>query len=394
MSNSFKNKTVITGMGCVTPVGADVSATWEALCSGTSGIKEITLFETSTLRNQNGGEVSGFKGSEGSPRSLQFLVKAVDEALTDAGLNNSPGLLEPAGLSLGTNFGSCTSFTGYMKTGNPSSLDQYAFSFYTDRIVQQFGVQGVSAVISLACASGLGVIDAGMQILDQTDASIVVCAGVDELTLYSYAGLSSLRAITKDRIKPFTKTRAGTQFSEGAGVIILEEKEHAVSRGADILACIEGIFLNNDAFHTTAPDTEGLGITSVMERVFEQTDISRNDVGYINAHGTGTKYNDEIETKAIKNVFGEHAYDLCISSIKSMTGHEMGAAGIIELISTVMTLRTGIIPPTINFDEPDEACDLNYCVNEKVEKEVRYALTNSYGIGGANASLLVSAGNR
>jgi 3-oxoacyl-[acyl-carrier-protein] synthase II len=334
--------------------------------------------------------VQGFSQTKGSPRSLQFLLKAAEEAISTAGLSGQPDLLSKACISLGTNFGSCNSFTQYMKTRDPAVLNEYAFSFYTDKLAEEFGIKGVSAVISTACASGITILDTGMQLLDETDASIAVCAGVDELTLYCYAGLNSLRAITKEHIKPFTATRGGTQFSEGAGVVILEQKEHAVNRGAEILAEIEGIFLNNDAFHTTAPDKEALGISSVMEKVFEQTDIPKQDVGYINAHGTGTKYNDEIETKAIKKVFGGHAYDLVISSIKSMTGHEMGAAGIIEFISTVMTLNHGIIPPTINFDEPDEACDLNYCPNEKVEKKVACALTNSYGIGGANGSVLIS----
>ncbi|MFC1479613.1 beta-ketoacyl-[acyl-carrier-protein] synthase family protein [Planctomycetota bacterium] len=391
------NKPVITGMGAVTPVGNSVPEAWEALSRGSSGLKEITLFDTSTLRNKNGGEIRGFPRDINNPRSLRFLEKAVEESLQSGNIYGEEKVLQNTGFSFGTNFGCANSFAHYYtnREKDPEEAEQalgrYPFEYFVKSIQDSFGIKGSYAAVSTACASGLAVIDTGIQLLEHTDAEIVICAAVDELALYSYAGLNSLRAITTDVIRPFTKNRKGTQFSEGAGAVVIEYEDHALARNAKPLARIEGVYVNNDAFHTTAPDTEARGITAVMEKVFEQSGVSKEKVTYVNAHGTGTKYNDVIETKALKNVFGPHANNLYIDAIKSMTGHEMGAAGIIELISAVMTIQTGVIPPTVNFDEPDEECDLNYCTGEKIETDVEYAMTNSYGIGGANGSVLLSA---
>lgn len=380
-------------MGAVTPVGNSVSETWEALTAGKSGLKEISLFDTSTLRNSIGGEIRGYPQDSSRPRSLRFAERAVEEALE----NSSLLIRDRTGLSLGTNFGCADCFSRYYaeRTADfeksAAALRCYPFEWYTQNIQESFGMKGCCAAVSTACASGLAAIETGLQILEHTDAETVVCAATDELTLYSYAGLSALRAITTETIRPFSGNRNGTQFSEGAAAVVIESEEHARARGSEPLARIESIFLNNDAFHSTAPDTEARGISAVMERVLERSGLSREKILYINAHGTGTKYNDVIETKALKKTFGPHADNLYIDAVKSMTGHEMGAAGLIELISTVMTLRTGIIPPTVHYDEPDEECDLNYCTRGAVTADIDVAMTNSYGIGGANGSVLLSA---
>jgi len=386
---------VITGTGAVTPLGMNVRETWCGLRRGDSGLKPITLFDTAGLRNGSGGEIPGVPPGGGLPRSFRFLVQAAEEALAEGTV--PPEARKHVGVSVGTNFGAVEEFARYVAERDTrpeearARLARYPFECFLDVLRDRCGTEGMGTVVSTACSSGLAALDAGIQILENTDAEYVLCAAVDELTLFSYAGLNALRAITPEKIRPFTRSRKGTQFAEGAGAVIIEHEDHARSRGASILARVEAVFLNNDAFHTTAPDPEGRGITAVMEGVFEASEVPREAVTHVNAHGTGTVYNDKIETRALKNVFGEHAYRLYINAVKSMTGHAMGAAGMIELICTVMTLKTGVVPPTVNYDEPDEELDLNYCVNTAVKAAVSHAITNSYGIGGANGCALLSA---
>lgn len=381
-------------MGAVSSMGDGVGALWDGLKSGRSGIRKITLFDASPYRNELGGPVDGYDPDPADPRALRFLDAAAAEAVADAGLAaNGPFDPERAAIVLGTNFGGMSAAERMMVPGSAGLPDEglsaYSFGAAADRVAARTGFAGPRTVLSLACASGAAALGQAMDLIRLDRADVVLAGGFDELSEFCYAGLSALRAITPEIVRPFDKNRKGTLFGEGAGVFVVESADHAAARGAAAYVECIGRSLNNDAYHMTAPEKEGKGIAALMRSALDDAGIRREDVGHINCHGTGTPYNDVIETRAIKAVFGDHAKRLLLTANKSMIGHGQGASGALETISAIHTLREGIVPPTVNYQTPDPECDLDCCPNEPRETDVAVALSNSYGIGGTNACVVL-----
>jgi 3-oxoacyl-(acyl-carrier-protein) synthase len=377
-------------MGCISPYGAGVPLFWDQLQKGTPAFRPTTLFDTNGFRNDLVGQVPDNCTPAPGPRALQFLQGAAREASSEAGLSS----LEPSkvGISLGTNFGSAQS--GLEAIGSlPDShcpLAPAALGAGINAVRLAIPSSGPAEVLSLACASGAAALGVGATMIRRGQADVVIAGGFDELSLHAYTGLNNLRAISKDGIRPFHAKRGGTLFAEGAGLLVLEEHSHALEREAPVLAFLEGWAVNNDAFHMTAPDKTGKGIAAVMNDALADARLRPEDVEHLNCHGTGTKYNDLIETTAIHSVFAEHAHRMILTANKSCFGHAMGAAGALEAISTVQSLRTGVIPPTLGLDEIDPALDLDYCPLKARFTTVTVAMSNSYGLGGTNASVVLS----
>jgi len=388
-------RVVVTGMGAIAPNGNSVAEFWEGLVAGRSAIAPITRFDASPFRNGLAGEVKDFAMPEGeTSRARAYALAAIEQAIADSRLDAEA--LETAGLVLATNFGGCDAAERFLsarsrgETPQAEWFDDYDFQSPAVAAARRWGIRGPMAVLSLSCASGVAALGYATDLIRQGRAETVITGGFDELSRLSYAGLSALRAITPEMIRPFDKNRKGTLFAEGAGALVLESLESATRRGATIHAEVLGHAMNNDAYHMTAPDKSGRGIIAVMRAAVADAAIPPAEIQHINAHGTGTQYNDKIETAAIKAVFGDHAYRLTVTANKSMVGHTCGAAGALEAICTIRTIQTGIVPPTINYETPDPECDLDYVPNQARETEVRAALCNSYGIGGTNAAIVLA----
>jgi len=289
---------------------------------------------------------------------------------------------------LGTNFGAASEVFGRLDAeAADRSLASYSFPAAAAALARAIGFGGPRTVLSLSCASGTAAIVTAAGLIRSGRAALAVAAGFDELSFYSYAGLSALHAITPDTVRPFDRRRAGTLFAEGAGALILEPLEAARARGARILAELLGGAMNNDAYHMTAPEKEGAGIRLLMRTALVEAEIEPGEIDHINAHATGTEQNDRTETAAIKEVFGPRAGKIPIAANKSLIGHAMGAAGSLESIATILALRDGVIPPTAGLEEPDPECDLDYVPGAAREaKNMRTALKCSYGLGGTNAA--------
>jgi 3-oxoacyl-(acyl-carrier-protein) synthase len=382
-------------MGAIAPNGNSVQAFWDALCAGQDAIAPITRFDASPFRNASGGEVKGFElPSPEASRATAYALAALEQAIADAGLDRD--LLRDAGIALATNFGGCDHgerFLAARLTGgepDPAWLAEYDFHAAAAAAAARWRLGGPMTTLSLSCASGVAAIGYTADLVREGRARRMLAGGYDELSRMSYSGLSALRAITPEIIRPFDLNRKGTIFSEGAGAVVVEALDAALDRGAAIHAEILGHAMNNDAFHMTAPDQSGIGITAVMDAALRDAGVKPADVQHINAHGTGTPYNDKIETAAVKAVFGAHAHGLTVTANKSMIGHTCGAAGTLESICTIRTLQTGILPPTIHYETPDPECDLDYVPNEARQSDVRVALCNSYGIGGTNAAIVLA----
>jgi len=381
---------VITGLGSVSPFGKGVGVLWSGVSSGKRAIRPITLFPSDGLRNRNAGEVEGYPpvaGAGEATRALRFLLDAVDEALSDAGLE--PGVYDPrlCGTVVATNFGGMSAAESAL-TGRTPDLSGYDFAVNTARAAERAGFTGPSATLSLSCASGVAALVAACELVRAGRAEVVLAAGYDELSLFCYAGLSALRAVSTADITPFDANRAGTVFGEGAGVLVVESGEHARRRGARSYCRLAGGAVNNDAYHMTAPEKQGRGIRKLMELALADAGVAPDGVQHINLHGTGTRYNDLIETRAVKGVFGDAAGRLVLTANKSMIGHTMGAAGSHESICAIRSLVEGVVPPTVGISEPDPECDLDYCADGPREMEMNCVLKNSYGIGGTNASVV------
>jgi len=384
---------VITGMGAVSPLGNDVRTFWQSLCSGTSGLAPITRFDATPFRNNIAGEVKSFQPADsdaGLARAYQYAARAIRDAWADSGLAG----LSDCALVTATNFGAaevgqhvCESII--RKSELPASASQWPMDWLTDRMADELGLAGPRATISLSCASGVAAIGQACDYIRAGRARAAIACGYDELSFYAYSGLSALRAITPEIIRPFDKNRKGTIFAEGAGALVVESGESAVRRGATIYAVVLGHAMNNDAFHMTAPDKTGRGIINVMRRALANAAVDRDAIDHVKAHGTGTQFNDKTETASIKAVFGERARGIPVNSMKSMMGHTMGAAGSLETIGAALTARDGIIPPTVNLETPDPECDLDYVPGKAREMRVTTVLCNSYGFGGTNAALVL-----
>ncbi|MBQ1249448.1 MAG: beta-ketoacyl-ACP synthase II [Selenomonadales bacterium] len=403
-------RVVITGIGAVTPIGIGKDAFWNALIEGKSGVGPITRFDVSEYTTKIAGEVSDFvvtdfidkKEAKRMDRSTQYAVAASKLAIDDAKLDLEAEDRERIGVIIGTGIGGMEALYDQYKVlfaKGPSRISPFLVPMMIGNMASgmtsiQFGLQGPSSCVVTACATGTNSIGDAARAIKYGDADVMLAGGTEApISPAALAGFGSMKALStrndepERASRPFDKDRDGFVMGEGAGVIVLESLEHALARGAHIYAELAGYAYNSDAYHITAPAPGGVMAAKAMRQALKDGGIEPNEVDYINAHGTSTGLNDKNETMAIKEVFGDHAYELAVSSIKSMTGHLLGAAGGVECIAAAMAIDQGIIPPTINYETPDEGLDLNYVPNVAEKREVRVALSNSLGFGGHNATL-------
>ncbi len=405
-------RVVVTGQGVVTPIGIGVQPFWNSLLSGKSGVGPITHFDSSLFDSQIAGEVSDFdplsflssKEVRRSPRFVQFSVLAAKEALYESGLDLDKIDPYQIGVIIGSGIGSLESVEKECMTllkRGPKKLSPFMIPMLITNeaagtVAIKFNLKGINFCTVTACASGAHAIGEGYRAIQASRAKIMVCGGTEACVVQlGVGGFCALKALSKRNdepqraSRPFDKERDGFVMAEGAGVVILEEYEHAKKRGATIHAELLGYGATCDAFHITAPHPDGAPAAKAIMEALEEAGASTNCKTYINAHGTSTQLNDKVETKAIKTAFGSDAKDLLISSTKSMTGHTLGAAGAIEFIISCLTLNSKIVPPTINYENPDPECDLNYTPNQAQKFDVEMVLSNSLGFGGHNATLLI-----
>ena len=391
---------VITGMGCISPLGNDVPTFWRNLVAGQGGIAPLTKLDPTGLRNEAGGEVGHFDwsdyGEEGDcDEASQFAFAAAHEAVADAHLAEAD--LHDAGIAFATNFGGAVSWeTICALAGEGEPIDselarQFTAEDAADYTAERLGIAGPRVTVSNACSSGATAIGIACDWLRLGRCQVALAGGHDGLGLSSLAGLSIFRTISPDACRPFDKNRNGTIFGEGAGILVLETWSSAERRNAKVYAELVGWAGNNNAHHLTAPDKEGAGLRAAMAAALEDAEAAPEEIDYINAHGTGTQYNDLAETQAITSILGERAKAVAVSSIKAATSHTMGAAGALEAIATVLALVNQTLPPTIAYLTPDPECDLDYVPNVARQASLRVALSNSSGIGGNNASLVLRA---
>jgi 3-oxoacyl-[acyl-carrier-protein] synthase II len=405
-------RVVVTGLGAVTPLGNDVASTWEALVQGRSGIERITLFDPSPFEVQIGGEVKEFHPEEHIPpkelrrmdRNVQMGVVAALQSVRDAGLRLGDGDNgRRAGVIFASGIGGAATMLEQQKIlqergprrVSPFFLANMLADSASGHIAIMLGATGPNMAVVSSCSTGTGSIGEAMETIRRGDADVVV-SGATEATILPLfmAGFQALRALAGNNsdphkaCKPFDLRRDGFVVGEGAAALVLETLEHAQARGARIYAEVIGYGASNDAYDMVASEESGRGPINSMELALAKAGVDREEVGYINAHGTGTLMNDRVETAAIKSVFGEHAYRLAVSSTKSMTGHLMGAAGALEALATVLALHNQTIPPTINYEVPDPDCDLDYVPNAARPAALRVAMSNSIGLGGHCACVL------
>jgi len=327
-------------------------------------------------------------------RAKAYALAAIGEAIADARLEGDT--LRAAGIVLATNFGGCDHGEKFLaarvqgETPDARDFAEFSFQAAAREAAELLALRGPMATLSLSCASGVAAIGYAVDLVREGRVERMIAGGHDELSRMSYSGLSALRAVTPEIIRPFDKNRNGTMFAEGAGVVVIESLDSALRRGAAVHAEVLGHAMNNDAFHMTAPDQTGRGIVGVMQLAINDAAVLPGDIRHINAHGTGTLYNDKIETAAIKSVFGRYARKLTVTANKSMIGHTCGAAGTLESICTIKTLQTGIVPPTIHLETRDPECNLDYVPGEARKCDLRVALCNAYGIGGTNSAIVLA----
>ena len=407
----MKRRVVVTGIGAVTPCGNDVPSMWESLKAGRSGAAPIAKFDTEKFDVKFACEVKGFNAEDFLDRKearrmgafTHFAIAASDEAIRDSGLKIDESNAEMVGTYISSGIGDFWAIEREHEKLLNSGPGRVSPFFIVSAIVNlasgnvsiRHGAKGPNSATATACAAGAHAIGDSFRLIERGDADAMICGGAESaITPMSVAGFDSMRALSRRNddftkaSRPFDADRDGFVIGEGAGILILEELEFAKARGARIYAEIVGYGMSGDAFHVTMPDETGSGAIRVMNRALKDAGITPEKVGYINAHGTSTPYNDKFETMAIKKVFGEHASKLAVSSTKSMTGHALGAAGGIEAVISVLSLRDNILPPTINYEKPDPDCDLDYIPNEARSATVDYVLSNSFGFGGTNACLI------
>ena len=409
-----KKRVVITGMGAVTPIGNSVKEFWGGMMAGKSGADMIKKFDATQYATKFACEVKDFCPAEDviSPKELkridlfaQFAIVAAEEAIRDSGLDFEKVNRERAGVIIGSGIGGIMSFEEehkkYLNGGprrvSPFFIPQMIIDIASGHVSIKYGLKGPNYASVSACATASHNIGNAFKTIQRGDADLMISGGSEAaICPMGVAGFNAMKAIStrnddpQKASRPFDKNRDGFVMGEGAGIVVLEELEHAKKRGASIYAEMQGIGFTADAHHITAPSPGGEGAVRAMHLCLADGGLNIEDVQYINAHGTSTPYNDKSESEAIKTLFGEYAYKLNVSSTKSMVGHLLGAAGGVELIASVMAINNGMIPPTINYEEPDPDCDLNYTPNQPVEKKVKAAISNTFGFGGHNAVLSVS----
>ncbi len=407
----MKKRVVITGLGVVHSLGNDVETFWNAIKEGKNGIKTITKFDTTNFTTKVGAQIDDFDGTQYIDKKeakrmdlfTQYAVAASKQAVTMSGLDFTTMDPYRTGVLIGSGVGgietledNCKSlFEKGPKRVSPFFVPMMIVNMASGQVAIQFGVKGYNGSMVTACATANHSIGEAMRIIQNGYADVMITGGAEaSITPLGFAGFCSMRAMTENEdpstaSRPFDKDRDGFVMGEGAGILIIEEYEHAVKRGANIIAELVGFGATCDAYHMTAPDPEGEAGVKCLQFAIEDAGISPEKVGYINAHGTSTPLNDPLETKSIKKVFGEHVKNVPVSSTKSMTGHLLGAAGGIEAIITIMAIHDGFLPPTINLKNPDPECDLDYVPNVGRAKVLEYAISNSLGFGGHNGALVV-----
>ena len=410
-------RVVVTGLGLITPVGNSVETTWAALMSGRNGVGPIKKFDTEKFSVKFAAEVKDFdplkfiakKEARKMGAFIHYAIAAATEAMADSGFDLTEDgkfpdeLAENAGTYISSGIGDFWAIEREHSKLLNDGPDRVSPFFIVSAIVNlaagqvsiRYGAKGPNSATATACSAGAHAIGDSFKIIQRGDADVMICGGAESaITPMSVAGFASMRALStrnddpQHASRPFERDRDGFVIGEGAGIMILEELELAKRRGARIYAELVGYGMTADAFHLTMPDETGSGAIRVMQKTIRDAGIQPEQVGYINAHGTSTPYNDKFETLAIRQTFGAHAYKLAVSSTKSMTGHLLGAAGGIEGVFSVLSLHRKVLPPTINYVNPDPDCDLDYVPNQPREAEVEYALSNSFGFGGTNAALL------
>ena len=409
----MKRRVVVTGMGAITPVGNDVAATWRAIIDGKPGAGPITKFDASKFPVRFACEVKGFdplqfmdrKEAKRADAYAQYAIAGAAQAMADAALTD-PALYDPdrVGVILGSGIGGLKSFEEqhdiYRERGaskiSPFFIPMFIADIAAGLVSMRFNAKGPNYATVSACATSAHAIGDAFRTIQYGDADIVITGGSEAtVTPMAIGGFANMKALSERNdspetaSRPFDQTRDGFVMGEGAGIVVLEDYEHAAKRGAHMYAEIVGYGATGDAYHLTAPAPDGEGAQRAMRRAMADAKLSPTDIDYINAHGTSTPANDLNETKAIKAVFGDAAADVNVSSTKSMTGHMLGAAGAVEFILCSLAVRDCVVPPTINYEHPDPELDLNYTPNRAVRRDVEIALSNSFGFGGHNVTLAV-----
>jgi 3-oxoacyl-[acyl-carrier-protein] synthase II len=408
-----KKRVVITGMGVISPVGNDVETFWNSLITGKSGIRTNDRFDTTGFATTIAGLVQDFnpedfidkKEARRMDRFVHYAMAAAIQAVKHADLDISDEIAERVGVYIGSGIGGletlCEQHSILEEKGprrvSPFFIPMMIGDMGSGQVSIHFGAKGPNSSPISACATGTNAIGDAFKIIERGQADVMITGGSEAVVLpMAVAGFNSAKALStkyndqpSKASRPFDKDRDGFVLGEGAGVVILEELEHAKKRGATIFAEVVGYGMSGDAYHITAPAPEGEGAARAMVEALKDAGLQPSDIQYINAHGTSTDMNDYFETLAVKKAFGEHAYKLAMSSTKSMTGHLLGAAGAVEAVACVKALNESIMPPTINLDEPGEGCDLDYIPNEARKAELTYVMSNSLGFGGHNASIII-----
>ncbi len=406
-----KRRVVVTGLGTINPLGNNVSDTWNNLINGISGIDYISSFGTDELPVTFAGEVKNFDANDYMgkqharklDRSGHLSIYATEEALKDAGFNTEERLGADVGIVFGTGIGGIgateEAVRTYDKRGpsriNPLAITQLMPNSSTGQVAIKFGIEGPSLTITTACAASANALGEAKNMIQNGIVDMVIAGGTESgttaMTIGAFAQIKALSTNNenpKKACRPFDKDRDGFVMGEGSTVLVMESEESAINRGADIYGYVSGYGASTDAHHITAPAEGGRGAVDAMKKALLDAELTPGDIDYINAHGTSTPANDKNETAAIKTVFGEKAYDINISSTKSMTGHLLGGGGAFESLVSLLSLKNNIIPPTINLNNPDEECDLNYTPNVAIERELSAAMSNSFGFGGHNGVLV------
>ncbi len=407
----MKRRVVVTGVGMVTPVGLDTEASWEGLISGKSGIGPITQFDDKTIPTQIAGEIHGFKPEKyiepkevkKMDRFIHLAIAASQMAMDMSGLKITPENAERVGVIVSAGMGGLPAIEKYYKIYlergirkvTPFFIPMIIINEAAGNISMRFGAKGPNISIVTACATGTHSIGDAFKWIQRGDADAMIAGGAEScLCVTAVGGFNAMKALStrndepRRASRPFDAGRDGFIMGEGSGVVVLEELETARARGARIYAEIVGYGASGDAYHITSPAPNGEGAARCMNMAIKDAGVAPSEMGYINAHGTSTKYGDELETIAIKSVFGEHAYKIPVSSTKSMTGHLLGAAGGVEAVISILAMDRGVLPPTINLENPDPECDLDYIPHTARKAQVDVVMSNSFGFGGTNACLV------